>query len=69
MKGYRPSYFGEADISQTDLLQEDRARRIPQYAQRVAKGQPLFKESKSVPHSFRADVFAPVVGVEDTRIR
>jgi hypothetical protein len=38
MKGYRPSYFYKADISQVDLLQKDRARRVLYYAQRVAKG-------------------------------
>jgi hypothetical protein len=48
MKGYRPRYFDKVDTSQTDLLQEDRARRIPRYARRVAQGEPLFEESKSV---------------------
>ena len=48
MRGYRPSYFYKADISQADLLQEDRARRVLHYAQRIAKGERLFKELKSV---------------------
>ena len=53
MRGYRPGGFGEADPSQADvlpadLLQEDRARRIPCYAQRAANGEPLFEGLESV---------------------
>ena len=50
MRAYKPSCFGEAGASQEDPLQEeDRAGRIPLYAQRVAKGEPLFEKPKPVP--------------------
>jgi hypothetical protein len=56
MRGYRPSWFGEADDSQPHLLQEDRATRILHYAQRVAKREPLFEESRPVtPNAARFD--------------
>ncbi len=44
MKGFRPSHFDVGDSGQTDLLQANRERRIPHYAERAAKGQPLFDD-------------------------
>jgi hypothetical protein len=35
MRGFRPSYFDEADTSRADLLRKDRAKRMPRYTQRV----------------------------------
>lgn len=43
MKGYRPSYFDEGETP-GDLLQQDRARRIPAYMEKASKGQPLFEQ-------------------------
>ncbi|MCY2924393.1 MAG: hypothetical protein NT031_02985 [Planctomycetota bacterium] len=45
MRGYRPSYFATVETSDVDLLLEDRAGRITDYARRAAARKPLFEES------------------------